>query len=138
MIRRAATFLLALGGCAHLEFPTPTRPRGTVVLALMADGSRLSGELVGADAAVIVLADAVSDTHFTCLGRSSLSSVATVEGQTVIFPFIGLGPSSPLAMMPIATPKQGPAIAAELEELRAQARYADEIPAPILKRCARR
>ena len=109
-----------------------------MVVAMMADGSRLSGELVGADADVIVLGDAVSQTHFTCLGRSALSNVATVEGQTVLFPFIGLGPASPVAMIPVTTPGRLTAIAADLEELRARARYADAIPEPILKRCSRR
>ena len=137
-MRPAALLWGLLSSCAHLAQPAQTRKIGTHVLASLNDGSRLSGELVAADAEVIVIGDAASTTHFTCLSRGSLSSLATTEGQTVLFPFLGLGVTSPTAMTPVVSPGQGTPIAEDLEALRARARSGAEIPAQIMASCARR
>lgn len=133
MPRPALLLLMCLSGCAHLDLPPSTRPRGQFVRVNIADGSRLSGELVGQTDEAVVIGD-LSSSHFNCVHRRSVVSVLLQSSQ-VSFPFSGLAglgsPWSALAPLPLVTDTSSP-IPSDLRDL---ARYADETPAAIIARC---
>lgn len=117
-----------------------TLPRGQHVLAVLSDGSRHSGELVGATAGSIVLGDAASEVDFTCYARTSITTLVIVEGRPAIsYPLIGLMASghTALALMPFISPATCGVPITDLDRLGEHARYAAGVPEWITARCSR-
>ena len=118
----------------------PPRPRGQHVLAMLSDGSRHSGELVGATVESIVLGDAASEVDFTCYARSSIVTLLIVgKPVTFAYPLIGLAASgqTALALMPFISPATGGVPITDLDSLGGHARYGAGVPEWIRARCPR-